>query len=173
MSKYKRKIITDYSISEAKKKKKENSSSPCKRLGLSHLHELHESKRPFVSLIKFIRFKLPFLYVHANGVITWPDAGDRVAAEKAPSWFPWLVFTHWTSLTVRYCGRALRPEVIGSAHILRPVTKRPGHNRQRYTAKHWPAYWDVTLCVLGHLDVNSANAGVSAQRRAIYMHSIQ
>ena len=41
----------------------------CKRLGTSRLHELHESKFPFVSRIEFIRSKLSIFSAHVYGVI--------------------------------------------------------------------------------------------------------
>ena len=41
----------------------------CKRLGTSRLHELHESKFPFVSRIEFIRSKLSNFSAHVYGAI--------------------------------------------------------------------------------------------------------
>ena len=46
-----------------------DSCNSCKRLGTSRLHELHESKFPFVSRIEFIRSKLSNLSAHVYGVI--------------------------------------------------------------------------------------------------------
>ena len=40
----------------------------CKRLGTSRLHDLHESKFPFVSRIEFIRSKLSNFSAHVYGV---------------------------------------------------------------------------------------------------------
>ena len=40
----------------------------CKRLGTSRLHELHESKFPFVSRIEFIRPKLSKFSARVSGV---------------------------------------------------------------------------------------------------------
>ena len=45
-----------------------NSCNSCKRLGTSRLHELHESKFPFVSRIEFIRSKLSNFSAHVYGV---------------------------------------------------------------------------------------------------------
>ena len=44
----------------------------CKRLGTSRLHELHESKFPFVSRIEFIRSKLSNFSAHVSVVIEAP-----------------------------------------------------------------------------------------------------
>ena len=46
-----------------------DSCNSCKRLGTSRLHELHESKFPFVSRIEFIRSKLSNFSAHVYGVI--------------------------------------------------------------------------------------------------------
>ena len=46
-----------------------DSCNSCKRLVLSRLHELHESKFPFVSRIEFIRSKLSNFSAHVSGVI--------------------------------------------------------------------------------------------------------
>ena len=45
-----------------------NSCNSCKRLVPSRLHELHESKFPFVSRIEFIRSKLSNFSAHVYGV---------------------------------------------------------------------------------------------------------
>ena len=45
-----------------------DSCNSCKRLVPSRLHELHESKFPFVSRIKFIRSKLSNFSAHVYGV---------------------------------------------------------------------------------------------------------
>ena len=45
-----------------------DSCNSCKRLGTSRLHELHESKFPFVSRIEFIRSKLSNFSAHVNVV---------------------------------------------------------------------------------------------------------
>ena len=44
-----------------------DSRNSCKRLGISRLHELHESKFPFVSRIEFIRSKLSNFSAHVYG----------------------------------------------------------------------------------------------------------
>ena len=46
-----------------------DSCNSCKRLVSSRLHELHESKFPFVSRIEFIRSKLSNFSAHVYGVI--------------------------------------------------------------------------------------------------------
>ena len=45
-----------------------DSCNSCKRLVLSRLHELHETKFPFVSRIEFIRSKLSDFSAHVSGV---------------------------------------------------------------------------------------------------------
>ena len=45
-----------------------DSCNSCKRLVPSRLHELHESKFPFVSRIEFIRSKLSNFSAHVSGV---------------------------------------------------------------------------------------------------------
>ena len=45
-----------------------DSCNSCKQLGTSRLHELHESKFPFVSRIEFIRSKLSNFSAHVYGV---------------------------------------------------------------------------------------------------------
>ena len=45
-----------------------DSCNTCKRLVPSRLHELHESKFPFVSRIEFIRSKLSNFSAHVYGV---------------------------------------------------------------------------------------------------------
>ena len=45
-----------------------DSCNSCKRLGTSRLHELHESKLPFVPRIKFIRSKLKNFSAHVSWV---------------------------------------------------------------------------------------------------------
>ena len=49
-----------------------DSCNSCKRLGTSRLHELHESKLPFVSRIEFIRSKLSNFSAHVYGVAIGP-----------------------------------------------------------------------------------------------------
>ena len=62
-----------------------DSCNSCKRLVLSRLRELHESKFPFVSRIEFIRSKLSNLSVHVSGVIeTWPANAHQAAPLSAP-----------------------------------------------------------------------------------------
>ena len=46
-----------------------DSCNSCKRLGTSRLHEMHESKFPFVSRIEFIRSKLSNFSAHVSGVM--------------------------------------------------------------------------------------------------------
>ena len=57
-----------------------DSCNSCKRLGTSRLHELHESKFPFVSRIEFIRSKLSNFSAHVYGVnVTVPSLrGDKL-----------------------------------------------------------------------------------------------
>ena len=52
----------------------------CKRLVPSRLHELHESKFPFVSRIEFIRSKLSNFSAHVYGVTMrhYPGSTRRV-----------------------------------------------------------------------------------------------
>ena len=45
-----------------------DSCNACKRLGTSRLHEVHESKFPFLSRIEFIRSKLSNFSAHVYGV---------------------------------------------------------------------------------------------------------
>ena len=45
-----------------------DSCNSCKRLVPSRLHELHESKFPFISRIEFIRSKLSNFSAHVYGV---------------------------------------------------------------------------------------------------------
>ena len=45
-----------------------DSCNLCKRLGTSGLHELHDSKVPFVSSIEFIHSKLSNFSAHVCGV---------------------------------------------------------------------------------------------------------
>ena len=54
-----------------------DSCNSCKRLGTSRLHELHESKFPFVSRIEFIRSKLSNFSAHVYGVADWRGAAGR------------------------------------------------------------------------------------------------
>ena len=46
-----------------------DSCNSCKRLVPSRLHELHESKFPFVSRIEFIRSKHSNFSAHVSGVM--------------------------------------------------------------------------------------------------------
>ena len=50
-----------------------DSRNSCKRLEISRLHELHESKFPFVSRIEFIRSKLSNFSAHISGVNVHSD----------------------------------------------------------------------------------------------------
>ena len=61
-----------------------DSCNSCKRLGTSRLHELHESKFPFVSRIEFIRSKLSNFSAHAYGVIYTVVPSGRRTARCAP-----------------------------------------------------------------------------------------
>ena len=69
-----------------------DSYNSCKRLVSSRLHELHESKLPFVSRIEFIRSKLSnFLLMYPGSVKSqrrvWPDrcgAGGPDTAGRRP-----------------------------------------------------------------------------------------
>ena len=79
-----------------------DSCNSCKRLGTSRLHELHESKFPFVSRIEFIRSKLSNFSAHVYGVavthiryhlqrrpyIADTSPGDVTAAAAAPPGSP-------------------------------------------------------------------------------------
>ena len=47
-----------------------NSRNSCKQLGTSRLHELDESKFPFVSRIEFIRSKLSIFLLMYPGSLT-------------------------------------------------------------------------------------------------------
>ena len=49
-------------------KDKENLCNSCKRLETNRLHELHESKRPFVPRVDFVRSKLSNFSAHVSGV---------------------------------------------------------------------------------------------------------
>ena len=51
-----------------------DSCNSCKRLGTSRLHELHESKFPFVSRIEFIRWNFRIFLVMYPGSV-WEDTG--------------------------------------------------------------------------------------------------
>ena len=50
-----------------------DSCNSCKRLVPSRLHELHESKFPFVSRIEFIRSKLSNFSAHVYGVTIYRE----------------------------------------------------------------------------------------------------
>ena len=59
-----------------------DSCAPCKQLGTSRLHQLHESKFTFVSRIEFIRSKLSNLSAHVSGapsVRRWAVPRDKHA----------------------------------------------------------------------------------------------
>ena len=55
------------------------SCNSCKRLGTSHLHELHESKFPFVSRIEFIRSKLSIFSAHVSWVSSTSAGGGAAS----------------------------------------------------------------------------------------------
>ena len=58
-----------------------DSCNSCKRLGTSRLHELHESKFPFVSRIEFIRSKLSnFLLMYSGSLSLLTHQGTPEAA---------------------------------------------------------------------------------------------
>ena len=73
-----------------------NSCNSCKRLVSSRLHELHESKFPFVSRIEFIRSKLSDFSAHVSGV-NERDApprpgreGEGSPARLSAGWRDWV-----------------------------------------------------------------------------------
>ena len=51
--------------------------------GPSRLHELHESKLPFASLIEIIRSNLPLLFVHITGICSLQVPRERVSEFSA------------------------------------------------------------------------------------------
>ena len=59
-----------------------DSCNSCKRLGTSRLHELHESKFPFVSRIEFIRSKLSNFSAHVYGVAVLSDGRAACTASN-------------------------------------------------------------------------------------------
>ena len=64
-----------------------DSCNSCKRLAPSRLHELHESKFPFVSRIEFIRSKLSNFSAHVNVVSVWGGAGrGQSSRQGGKSW---------------------------------------------------------------------------------------
>ena len=74
-----------------------DSCNSCRRLVPSRLHELHESKFPFVSRIEFIRSKLSNFSAHVSGVSastrhssrhSYPLSLHRSAPSRAPSVSP-------------------------------------------------------------------------------------
>ena len=73
-----------------------DSCNSCKRLGTSRLHELHESKFPFVSRIEFIRSKLSNFSAHVYG------ATER--ASCIPSCLPHLHMYTWLGGGYRWGG---------------------------------------------------------------------
>ena len=60
-----------------------DSCNSCKRLGTSLLHELNESKFPFVTLIEFIRSKLSDFSAHVSRVSDWLSQG-RIGKVHVP-----------------------------------------------------------------------------------------
>ena len=56
-----------------------DSCNSCRRLATSRLHELHESKFPFVSLTEFTRSKLSNLSAHVSGVTDMAQLRRHVA----------------------------------------------------------------------------------------------
>ena len=59
-----------------------DSCNSCKRLVPSRLHELQESKFPFVSRIAFIRSKLSNFSAHVSGVTVRVDGGPAVRPDE-------------------------------------------------------------------------------------------
>ena len=76
-----------------------DSCNSCKRLVPSRLHELHESKFPFVSRIEFIRSKLSNFSAHVYGV---SDAVRPRPNHRAAPWLPTAALrpTHGLSVTI-------------------------------------------------------------------------
>ena len=68
-----------------------DSCNSCKRLVPSRLHELHESKFPFVSRIEFIRSKLSNFSAHVYGV--YVRCWSPVMSAWCHNWFTGLVVT--------------------------------------------------------------------------------
>ena len=97
-----------------------DSCNSCKRLGTSRLHELHESKFPFVSRIEFIRSKLSNFSVHVYGV-----------DERSSRWrLVWL--------TRQPLARDRGPNLISM-----PLTHRGSVNavtKRNITSKSWCVY---------------------------------
>ena len=58
-----------------------DSCNSCKRLATSRLHELHESKFPFVSCIEFIRSTLPIFFCSCIR-----SRGRGRISERWPTW---------------------------------------------------------------------------------------
>ena len=63
-----------------------DSCNSCKRLVSSRLHELHESKFPFVSRIEFIRSKLSNCSAHVSGVSVHPERPLTSCQASGPAW---------------------------------------------------------------------------------------
>ena len=61
-----------------------DSCNSCKRLVPSRLHELHESKFPFVSCIEFIRSKLSIFSAHVYGVYETTCSSDGWRQSPSP-----------------------------------------------------------------------------------------
>ena len=67
---------------DACNKRNFDSCNSCKRLVPSRLHELHESKFPFVSRIEFIRSKLSFFSAHVYGVIVMSGPAETPTGNR-------------------------------------------------------------------------------------------
>ena len=88
-----------------------DSCNSCKRLVPSRLHELHESKFPFVSRIEFIRSKLSNFSAHVYGVAIHDKA-----------WIPHeLTKTRFSNLSCLVS--------ILTMHFMEIFTDRPRHDR--------------------------------------------
>ena len=62
-----------------------DSCNSCKRQGTSRLHELYESKFPFVTRIEFILSKLSKLSAHVSGVSVGVTDTGRFTTRDFPS----------------------------------------------------------------------------------------
>ena len=67
-----------------------DSCNSCKRLVPSRLHELHESKFPFVSRSEFIRSKLSNFSAHVYGVSVFYGSLDSSTWRLVPATLAWI-----------------------------------------------------------------------------------
>ena len=106
-----------------------DSCNSCKRLVPSRLHELHESKFPFVSRIEFIRSKLSIFLLMYTGSMTAPESGHTTTfLKRQPS--DARALAHWMK-TKHY-------EIVeGKAETLR----RDKHHQSPNT-KHRPRLYE-------------------------------